>query len=95
MGLLKGLMINQGPAEARIRPERGLAMPWPRVLCGCYSWATIKPYQASMGVSDEAGRRVVTPRADSDALRFPPISPYPILSAGTSMPAGHSPILAL
>ena len=35
------------------------------------------------------------PRADSDDLRFPSISPYPILSAGTSMPRGHSSIPAI
>jgi len=54
-------MINQALDRDRIKAERGLATPWPRVLCGCYSWATIKPYQASMGVSGEAGRRVVAP----------------------------------
>lgn len=56
MGLLKGLMINQAPAQARISSERGLATPWPRVLCGCYSWATIKPYQARAGVRIGSGQ---------------------------------------
>ena len=41
MGLLKGLMINQGPAEARISPERGLYWAERRRGDGCYSmgWA--------------------------------------------------------
>lgn len=95
MDLLEGLIINQAPARARISSERGLYWAERRRGDGCYSMGWAGAFQASMGGTDAAGRRVVTPRADSDALRFPPISPYPILSAGTSTPAGHSTIPAI
>ena len=89
MGLLKGLMINQGPAQARIRRERGLYWAERRRGDGCYSMGWAGAFQARAGGTDEAGRRVVAPQADSSPLQFPPISPHLILSAGTSMPTGH------
>ena len=54
-------LINEGPAQARIRPERGLYWAERRRGDGCYSMGWAGAFQASMGGTDEAGRQIVAP----------------------------------